>query len=445
MKIPNIGKGAGRLFTTAFCSFALLIIVFASSSLGQRSSVVNWSARVEPAKLKADGKAKVRVNAQISAGWHLYSLTQGEPLIATKVAITEDANFKVAGTASQPKPKTAYDPNLQLETQTFEGDVSFVVPVKVKPNARVGKQQLTLTVRFQTCNDRLCLPPKTETLTADVVIENASQVETSAAPTAQTPQPPTQEKPTEPASSQAGSPAPTVSSSSPQTQPTTAASNRSPQSLPGPTVQTASAAAPVWKSNGILRYIWFAMGFGFLALLTPCVFPMIPITVSFFTKNEQRTYGAAVKQATVYCLGIITTFTGLGMALALIAGPTGINRVAANPWMNLFLMALFVVFALNLFGAFEIRLPSSLLTKLDKKSNGGTVVATLLMGLTFTLTSFTCTAALWEQCWSQPHRVNGSGRPLECWRFRRRLRCRSFCWRCFRKQRSGSEESRETG
>ena len=373
----RIGKRANYLFLSVL---SLISLGFVSSAIGQRASVVTWTARVEPAKVKPDAKAKIQVTAQMSPGWHLYSLTQGEPLIATKVSFTEDANFKSAGAATQPKPKVAFDPNFQLNTETFEGSVTFTVPIKVKPTARPGKQQLTLSVRFQTCNDRLCLPPKTETVTADVFIENASQIETVAPPVAQSPQTPTQDKPAETAASQPAQQAPAVSSNSPQ-------------SLPDAAVQTASAAAPVWKSSGILRYIWFAMGFGFLALLTPCVFPMIPITVSFFTKNEQRTYGAAIKQATVYCVGIIATFTGLGMALALIAGPTGINKVAANPWMNLFLMGLFVVFALNLFGAFEIRLPSSILTKLDKKSSGGTFVATLLMGLTFTLTSFTCTAA----------------------------------------------------
>jgi thiol:disulfide interchange protein DsbD len=148
------------------------------------------------------------------------------------------------------------------------------------------------------------------------------------------------------------------------------------------------------RSRGLLNYIWFAMGFGLIALLTPCVFPMVPITVSFFTKRENQTPGAAVKQALVYCFGIIFTFTGLGLLLTLVMGPAGINRLAASPWMNLFLTTLFVVFALNLFGMFEIRLPSSWLSKIDSRSSGSTsLTATLLMGLTFTLTSFTCTAA----------------------------------------------------
>jgi len=120
---------------------------------------------------------------------------------------------------------------------------------------------------------------------------------------------------------------------------------------------------------------------------------MIPITVSFFTKNQQGSTWATVKQALIYCFGIIFTFAGLGLALTLVAGPAGVNKVAASPWMNLFLTALFVIFALNLFGMFEIRVPSKLLSSLDTRSQSGTLAATLLMGLTFTLTSFTCTAA----------------------------------------------------
>jgi thiol:disulfide interchange protein DsbD len=115
--------------------------------------------------------------------------------------------------------------------------------------------------------------------------------------------------------------------------------------------------------------------------------------VSVFTKREHDSHGKAIRDAVIFCLGIILTYTVLGLALALVAGPTGLNKLAANPWMNLLLTTLFVVFALNLFGMFEIRVPSALLTKLDKQSQSSTLFATVLMGVTFTLTSFTCTTA----------------------------------------------------
>jgi thiol:disulfide interchange protein DsbD len=134
------------------------------------------------------------------------------------------------------------------------------------------------------------------------------------------------------------------------------------------------------------------MSVGALALLTPCVFPMIPITVSFFTKREAATRFQSVRDALIYSFGIIFTFTGLGILLALIFGASGINQFAANPWMNILIAVVFIVFALNLFGLFEIVVPSGILTKLTIASGSGQGIASLLlMGLTFTLTSFTCT------------------------------------------------------
>jgi thiol:disulfide interchange protein len=137
------------------------------------------------------------------------------------------------------------------------------------------------------------------------------------------------------------------------------------------------------------------MGFGALSLLTPCVFPMIPITVSYFTNHAAADRRRAVKNALVYGIGIILTFTALGMILALAVGAGGVNLFAANPWVNLLITAIFLGFAMNLFGAYQIQVPSRVLTKLDKATNragGSEVIGTLLMGFTFTLTSFTCTA-----------------------------------------------------
>jgi thiol:disulfide interchange protein DsbD len=119
---------------------------------------------------------------------------------------------------------------------------------------------------------------------------------------------------------------------------------------------------------------------------------MIPITVSFFTKRAEKEKGKGLRDASIYALGIIFTFTALGFLLALIFGATGIRDFAANGWVNLFIAAIFIIFALNLFGAFEIQLPTGLMNKLNSKSQSGTgIVSVLLMGLTFSLTSFTCT------------------------------------------------------
>lgn len=143
---------------------------------------------------------------------------------------------------------------------------------------------------------------------------------------------------------------------------------------------------------GLLAYIWFAMTMGALALLTPCVFPMIPITVSYFTKRDAQTRGRAVFDAGLYSVGIITTFTLLGFALTFLFGAGGINRLAASPIVNAFIALIFIAFALSLFGVIEIRLPNSWLNAVNRKSTQtGGLLGILLMALTFSLTSFTCT------------------------------------------------------
>jgi thiol:disulfide interchange protein DsbD len=157
-------------------------------------------------------------------------------------------------------------------------------------------------------------------------------------------------------------------------------------------VRPSSQPAP--SSQELLPFLLTAFGFGLAALFTPCVFPMIPITVSFFL-NQSAPDAAGQKrsgwaQALVFCLGIIVLFTGLGFLITAVAGPFGVVQLGSSPWVNGFIAIVFFVFGLSLLGAFELRLPSGLLTRLDRASQGGGYAATLLMGLTFSLTSFAC-------------------------------------------------------
>jgi thiol:disulfide interchange protein len=161
----------------------------------------------------------------------------------------------------------------------------------------------------------------------------------------------------------------------------------------------AAAAASALATNGINQplgsFLWFAMAMGALSLLTPCVFPMVPITVSYFSNHGSGTRRGAVVHALIYGVGIVLTFSALGLALALIFGAGGVNQLAANPWINLLITAIFIAFALSLFGAYFIQVPSSLMSRIDsltRSQEGSRIVGALLMGGTFTLTSFTCTA-----------------------------------------------------
>jgi thiol:disulfide interchange protein DsbD len=147
------------------------------------------------------------------------------------------------------------------------------------------------------------------------------------------------------------------------------------------------------QASTLGAYVALAALMGALSLLTPCVFPMVPITVSYFTNRQGRTRKDAVTEALVYGLGIVLTFTAVGFILALAFGASGLSRFAANPWLNIGVTALFVAFAMSLFGVWEIALPSGLVNAAARADAGkGRFVGTLLMGLAFTLTSFTCTA-----------------------------------------------------
>ena len=141
-------------------------------------------------------------------------------------------------------------------------------------------------------------------------------------------------------------------------------------------------------------FFWLAASTGLLSLLTPCVFPMVPVTIAYFS-TPNRADSRGLQRAFLFALGIIGTFTVLGLALAAIFGAAGLNRLAANPWVNLLLAALFVAFAANLFGWFEIGLPWRVSTAADRAVRGatpGSSLGALLMGAAFTLTSVTCTA-----------------------------------------------------
>ena len=158
--------------------------------------------------------------------------------------------------------------------------------------------------------------------------------------------------------------------------------------------KTAVVDAPLpspW--DGLGTTFWLGFLGGFAALIMPCIFPMIPLTVSFFTK-QSKTRSEGIFKAAVYGLSIIVIYVGLGLAVSLIFGADSLNKMATNPWFNLAFFALFVVFAASFFGAFEITLPSSWVNKADDASNKGGFLGIFFMGFTLSLVSFSCTGPI---------------------------------------------------
>jgi thiol:disulfide interchange protein DsbD len=347
--------------------FGILVFILPLATLAQ--SPVSWSlesnAKGKPVKQGETFSTKLK--AQIEGNWHLYAVEQpeGGPF-PTKITLSEDSPFKIEGKIESSNPITKSDANFlidgkPLETKYFEKEAEFNLPISATRETNVN--DLTVNARFQVCDDRVCLPPKT----VKVSFSGFEDVKKLTANSQQSTISNSQSAITDNQIATVGN----------KLQPSASLN----QSLP----------TDLWS------FIWLAISLGALSLLTPCVFPMIPITVSYFTNHSAGNRAKAVRMALVYSLGIIGTFTILGMLLAIFVGAAGINLFAANPYVNLLITAIFLFFAFNLFGAYEITIPTGILTKLDnltrsKEGEGGGIIGALLMGLTFTLTSFTCTS-----------------------------------------------------
>jgi thiol:disulfide interchange protein len=297
--------------------------------------------------------------ARIATGWHLYSLSQGPGgPVATRVTAMPPA--RIVGTLVAPAPTLAFDRSFGIVTETYEDAVDFR-GMAIAP----ASGSLILRVLYQTCDDRVCLPPAT----VDVPVQRTAAV---AAPRA-----------SRVSHTRAAGPSSVATFVSPATTAAVATGNRAVLAL-GPGV----AVDGPWGS-----FLWLAATTALLALLTPCVFPMVPITVAYFTR-ERRTRGGAMREALTYALGIIAAFVLLGAAVAAIFGAAGVNRLAASPWLNILLGSAFVAFALSLMSVVTFRLPHALVNRVgDIAARGGrSPAATMAAALTFTLTSFTCTA-----------------------------------------------------
>jgi thiol:disulfide interchange protein len=295
-----------------------------------------------------------KLTGTIESGWHLYSPTtpKGGP-IPTMVSLADSP--VVAGVKLyEPKPERKLDPNFNIDTETYQGEVVFLLDIELKKDAAAGPVELTAQIRYQCCSDKLCLPPKRKTASATISIDPGAPATAIAIPAGYTEFPSTSAAKPAPASTQ---PAP---------------------------------VAPAPKSQDLGRFLLIAFGAGLAAIFTPCVFPMIPFTVSYFLKRQNTRQREGILQALVFCLGIIVLFTGLGLITKAIAGPFGVVQLGNSPWVNGFVAIVFIVFGLSLLGAYELTLPSALVNRLDQASQRGGYGGTLLMGLTFTLTSFAC-------------------------------------------------------
>jgi len=355
------------------CALVFVLVVQALMSARAAQTPVVWSVdRQETTPVKAGERFEVVVGATIDFGWHLYALTQtGTGPLPTSITLESSPIFAPAGAPITEKPLEGFDPNFDIVTQYYDDQALFRVPVRVVDGAPDGEHTLTVAVRFQTCNETFCLPARTERLPLTVVV---GRVVPRAAASAAS------------ATAAAAAVAPAPASPIVPSGDTTSGSGAPRERVPVPDLAASDAATTLGA------YAWLAAAMGALSLLTPCVFPMVPITVSYFTGRGARSRREATTQALLYGGGIVLTFAALGMTLALVFGASGLNRLAANPWLNIVITIMFLAFAASLFGGPQLSAPSSMLTAVTARANRAGAAGALLMGLAFTLTSFTCTA-----------------------------------------------------
>ena len=317
---------------------------------------VHFTASVTPSPARIGEVVTVTVKAAIDPGWHVYSVVPAATGPAATAITSWDGGTPV-GPTTEDAPVQKFDANFQTQVAYHEEEATFQRQFRITGTA--GK---SATLHYQTCNDHICLPPTDVMLPVSLTLAAGAVRPDFIAPG------PTAEgggtPPLHPTSVGAGSPRPVSPATSPVSSPT----------------------------GGLALFLLAALGAGLLALITPCVFPLIPITLTNFVKQANGDKGKLVRLSGGYALGIVALYVALGGIVTATVGATGINKVAANPYVNLGIFVVFVVFALSFFETIQLTLPANLTAmQAAGKRHGGTL-GLVLLGVTFVLASFTCTA-----------------------------------------------------
>jgi thiol:disulfide interchange protein DsbD len=360
---------------------ALLPVLLAASALAQfgdggrglkfNDVVTKVEATVEPATAKPGDTVTWKLTLELIPGWHTYPTRQPDPKAdsqVNRIKLPTTGDVVAAGPVKEPpNPVKTAEPALEIkELHYYEGKVVWEAKLKIAATATPGVKTIKVPVTILACKES-CLPPKTIPTEAKLTVE-------AGAPAAAAPGAP----------ATAAAP-PEVKAAPAADDDTVAASADHQEALAAVLAQI--TRQQVQPNTGLASFLLTAVFWGAVSLFTPCVFPMIPITVSFFLKQSEKNHTNPVLLALVYCGTIVIV---LGVAALTLLG--FFRQLSINPWMNFFLGTLFVVLALSLFGMFELTLPSFLTRFTSSREGQGGLVGTVFMALTFTIVSFTCVA-----------------------------------------------------
>lgn len=310
------------------------MILFSSCVSGQMYNPVKWSTSVEKI---SETEFILKAQASIQSGWHLYGqyIEEGGPSPTVFTFHNSKKTFDLIDKTTEENGHEVMDKIFNMKIKYFEDKALFTQKVKFTSNAIFD---IAAQVEFMVCDDKNCLPPSSEELVFK--LPNAKKT-----PLAET----------------------LVAKDAPE--------------------------KPKKDSRGLVSIFIIAFLSGFAALLTPCVFPMIPMTVSFFTK-QSKTKAAGIRNALIYGLSIIIIYVLLGSIVTAVFGADSLNALSTNVWFNLIFFILLVVFACSFLGAFEIMLPNALANKVDSQADRGGLIGIFFMALALAIVSFSCTGPI---------------------------------------------------
>lgn len=368
-----------------------LIVLMAQAQI---LTPVTWEIRLDD-KNGATEK-EIIFTATCEKGWHLYdmNLPEGGP-VSTSFTFETLTGAKLIGEPTPSvKPTTVYDEQFAMDLRWYAGSVSFTQKFQVTD---AKKFKMEGEVEFMACNDETCLPPDRVSFAFDKTSIHAdASAASSNEPTEGTPAEATQPEESAPASAPATTePTPTEPIATPTADQLNGLTD-TPQ-LWTPVIDKLKAFGDTTISATDTSWLFiFIAGFigGLVALLTPCVWPMIPMTVSFFLKRT-KDRKKAIRDAITYGLSIIVIYLAMGLLITGIFGASALNDLSTNAIFNILFFLLLVVFAISFFGAFELVLPASWTSKLDSKADSTTgVLSIFFMSFTLVLVSFSCTGPI---------------------------------------------------
>ena len=319
---------------------------------------VKWSTAVEKI---SDKEYILKAKATIQSGWHLYGqyIEEGGPSRTAFTFKKPNKNFELIGKTTEEKGHEVVDKIFDMKIKYFEDKALFTQKIKFTSD---NISNIEGEVEFMVCDDSNCLPPTSEELAFKIPTEKKL---VTAEETAIVKEDSTTAKTGEKSVVQTEEKAIKPVVSSPKTP----------------------------ESRGLLTIFILAFLSGFAALLTPCVFPMIPMTVSYFTK-QSKTKAAGIRNAMIYGISIVIIYVLLGSIVTAVFGADSLNALSTNVWFNLIFFILLVVFACSFLGAFEIMLPNALANKVDSQADKGGLIGIFFMALALAIVSFSCTGPI---------------------------------------------------